>query len=63
MPDLSDLSHTTMLAYVLNSDFRGAGTHNAAASAYLRGFILVTDKAIFEYEAAKVESWGLVEQG
>lgn len=53
MPDLSDISHTTMLAYVLNSTYRGAGARDATASAYLRGFILVTDKSIFEYEAAR----------
>lgn len=53
MPDLSDASHKTMLAYVLNSIFRGAGTLDTSASAYLRGFILVTDKAVFEYEAAR----------
>ncbi len=53
MPDLSDLSHKTMLSYVLNSVFRGAGPHDLDAFAYLRGLILVTDKTIFEYENAR----------
>lgn len=54
MPDLSSTGHQTTLNYVLNSIFRGAGTSDERASAFLRGFILVTDKAIFEYEAARV---------
>jgi hypothetical protein len=53
MPDLSDLSYKTMLSYVLNTVLRGAGARDKAASAYLRGFILVTDKTIFEYENAR----------
>lgn len=52
MPDLSDLRQT-MLDYVLNSLLRGAGSRDSLASAYLRGYILVTDKAIVEYEAAR----------
>jgi hypothetical protein len=53
MPDLSLISHKTMLDYILNATFRGAGAQDQKVSAYLRGFILVTDKAIFEYQAAR----------
>jgi hypothetical protein len=61
MPDLSDLAHPTMLIYILNSTFRGAGTLDISGSAYLRGFILVTDKAIFEYDAARASLQEFVE--
>ena len=53
LPDLAPITHTTMLNYILNSTLRGAGAHDQKTSAYLRGFILVTDKAIFEYQAAR----------
>lgn len=60
-PNLSGIDHNTTLVYILNSTFRGAGAHDPKASAYLRGFILVTDKAIFEYQAARAAFQQFVE--
>ncbi len=54
MPDLSALTTQVMLAYILNITLRGAGVSDYAGGVYLTGFIRMVDKAVFEYEAARV---------
>ncbi len=54
MPDLSSLTTPVMLAYILNITLRGAGVSDYTARVYLTGFIRMVDKAIFEYEAARI---------
>ncbi len=54
MPDLSTFTTPVMLAYMLNVTLRGAGVRDYAGGVYLTGFLRMVDKAVFEYEAARV---------
>jgi len=53
MPDLSDLNRRVVLAYVLNSLFRGSGPSDEQARQYIVLFTRLTDKAVYEYEASR----------
>ncbi len=54
MPDLSALTTPVALAHILNVTLRGAGVRDYAGRVYLIGFIRMVDKAVFEYEAARL---------
>lgn len=54
MPDLSGLDAPVMGNYLLNLTLRGAGARDRTASTYLVSYIRLADKALTEYELARL---------
>ncbi len=52
-PDLTDLYIPVTKNYLLNLMFIGAGPKDQAAKSFLHSFLMVTDKALREYNAAR----------
>jgi len=52
-PDLTDLSIPVMRDYLFNLVFDHAGIEDQTASSFLHNFLMVTDKALSEYNAAR----------
>lgn len=52
-PDLTDLSIPVMRDYLVNLVFDHAGIEDQTASSFLHNFLMVTDKALSEYNAAR----------
>lgn len=54
MPDLSNLYATNVLPMILNMTFRGMAPTSHPALAYTSGFVRLVDKAVREYELARL---------
>ncbi len=52
-PDLTDLSIPVMIDYLVNLVFDHAGIEDQTASSFLHNFLMVTDKALREYNEAR----------